>query len=436
MIREPPSQVAVPSPNRVLLLGATFGTDNMGVGALTMGAITALTSGRSDVEVALLDYGVVPTVNQVQIDGRVVAIRLVNLRYSWKVFLPNNIALLLCFALLIRLLPRSVRARAVASNRWLREISEADSAVAVSGGDSFSDIYGMGRFFYVVLPQILVLQLGKPLTLLPQTLGPFNGGTARRLATYVMRRARTVCSRDLSGVTEARKLLGVGREDAKVRFCYDLGFLLEPRKPSHMDLGGWEDAVRSRPLVGLNVSGLLLMGGYRRDNAFELKVDYRELVERTIKVLVESKGADVLLVPHVFGTQAESDVTAAAAVFESLRTRYADHLFCVSDTYDQNEIKYIIAKCEFFIGGRMHACIAALSQGIPAVAIAYSRKFVGVLASIGADDMVADPRRMDLGQMLGLVGSSFDSRREISARLVERLPAVRQAILDVARDIR
>lgn len=423
------------SKKRILLLGATFGTDNMGVGALTMGAITAMVSGRSDVEVALLDYGVVPTVTPVQIDGRVVPIRLINLRYSWKIFLPNNIALLLCFALLIGMLPRSVRARAASGNRWMREISEADSAVAVSGGDSFSDIYGMGRFFYVVLPQILVLLLGKPLTLLPQTLGPFNGGAARRLATYVMRRARTVCSRDLAGVAEARKLLGASREDTKVRFCYDLGFLLEPRKPSHMDLGGWEDDVRSRPLVGLNVSGLLLMGGYRRDNAFEFKMNYGELVERTIELLVEGKGADVLLVPHVFGTQAESDVTAAAAVFESLRLRYADHLFCVRGTYDQNEIKHIIGKCEFFIGGRMHACIAALSQAIPAVAIAYSRKFVGVLESIGADDLVADPRQMGMDEVLSLVGSSFDSRREISARLAERLPGVRQAILDVARDI-
>lgn len=423
------------SGQRILLLGATFDTDNMGVGALTMGAITALIRGSPEVEVALLDYGVVPTATPVQIDGRVIPIRMINLRYSWKVFLPNNIALLLCFALLIRMLPGSVRARAAASNRWLREISEANSAVAVSGGDSFSDIYGMGRFFYVVLPQILVLLLDKPLSLLPQTLGPFGGGTARRLATYVMRRARIVCSRDSSGVAEARKLLGPGRGDAKVRFCYDLGFLLEPRKPSRVDLGGWEDGVRSRPLVGLNVSGLLLMRGYRRDNAFGLKMDYRELVERTIQFLVEGKGADVLLVPHVFGTQAESDVTAAAAVFENLRTRYADHLFCVRGAYDQNEIKHIIGRCEFFIGGRMHACIAALSQAIPAVAIAYSRKFDGVLASIGADDMVADPRQMDMDQVLALVGSSFDSRRETSARLAGRLPGVRQAILDVARDI-
>ena len=38
----------------------------------------------------------------------------------------------------------------------------------------------------------------------------------------------------------------------------------------------------------------------------------------------------------------------------------------------------------------MHACIAALSQGIPTVGVAYSRKFIGVFNSINLSDMVID----------------------------------------------
>ena len=58
----------------------------------------------------------------------------------------------------------------------MKIISEVDIAVAVSGGDSFSDIYGLSRFFYVALPQLLITIMGKKLVFLPQTIGPLKGG--------------------------------------------------------------------------------------------------------------------------------------------------------------------------------------------------------------------------------------------------------------------
>ena len=42
----------------------------------------------------------------------------------------------------------------------------------------------------------------------------------------------------------------------------------------------------------------------------------------------------------------------------------------IAHEYDQHAIKSIIGRCDFFIGSRMHACIAALSQKIPTAAVA------------------------------------------------------------------
>jgi colanic acid/amylovoran biosynthesis protein len=60
--------------------------------------------------------------------------------------------------------------------------------------------------------------------------------------------------------------------------------------------------------------------------------------------------------------------------------------------YDQHEIKAVIGRCDFFIGSRMHSCIAALSQGIPTIGVAYSKKFEGVFDSIGMRNWVIDGR--------------------------------------------
>ncbi len=225
---------------------------------------------------------------------------------------------------------------------------------------------------------------------------------------------------------DVQNLLGSG--GAHARFCYDMGFILEPRRPTH-GLDELEELKRSgRLLVGFNVSGLLLMGGYDRSNAFDLKIDYRDFVERAIDFFIRSKDADVILVPHVFGDQPESDATACAAVFETLKHRYEGRLACIRGRFDQNEIKYIIGQSDFFVGARMHACIAALSQGIPAIGIAYSKKFLGVFQTVGAGDLVADPRHLTTEQVLETIDSAMQSRVEITARL-------RQTMVDVKRDL-
>jgi polysaccharide pyruvyl transferase WcaK-like protein len=416
----------------ILLLGATFETENMGVGALTAGALYALTRDPM-VRVKLLDYSTDPVISVLRIAGHTVEVPLINLRFSWKALLPNNVALLLLLAAALRLLPTACRKWILGRNRWLASVHDAEAAAALSGGDSFSDIYGVGRFFYVWLPQLLVILMGKELTLLPQTIGPFRGALSRVLARYVMRRAKVIYSRDMEGLKLARAMLGLDDNDPKVQFCHDLGFLCEPHSPTRLDLGTGHAALpANRPLVGLNVSGLLLMGGYGRDNSFRLKLDYRDLVQRIVRLFIEDKDCNVLLVPHVFGAAGESDSAAIESIHTQLAGRYGERLLRVRGRYDQGEIKHIIGHCDFFVGARMHACIAALSQTVPAVAIAYSGKFTGVLQTIGVQRLVADPRSMTLERTLQLIDQAFDDRRRLREDLEAAMPGVRAAILEIA----
>ena len=55
----------------------------------------------------------------------------------------------------------------------------------------------------------------------------------------------------------------------------------------------------------------------------------------------------------------------------------------LSPDLDASEVKWCISKLDWFVGSRMHATIAALSSGVPCAAIAYSRKFRGVFATLG-----------------------------------------------------
>jgi len=423
---------------KILLLGATFNTNNMGVGALAAGALKVLITKYPDADTFFLDYGREPKTSNIDIAENNISVPLINLRFSWKMFLPNNIVYLLFMALLIKGIGRNLSKKIIENNYWLKTISEADIAVAVSGGDSFSDIYGLNRFFYVTLPQLLIIIMGNKLILLPQTIGPFKGRLAKVIAKFIMRHADVIYSRDIEGTYEARSILRLNDDTSKIRFCHDMGFVVEPHRPEFIDLIDVSENVLSsanRPLIGLNVSGLLLLGGYNKNNMFNLKVDYQSLIKSIIQNLIEVHHANVLLVPHVFGSQEESDSFAVSEIYESLKDKYSGRLFCVRGTYDQNKIKHIIGCCDFFIGSRMHACIGALSQSIPAIGVSYSEKFIGVFESIGVGYLIADPRQLTIEETLTVIDEAFARRKEIKNHLQVTIPVIKEKILSLFDEI-
>jgi colanic acid/amylovoran biosynthesis protein len=187
-------------------------------------------------------------------------------------------------------------------------------------------------------------------------------------------------------------------------------------------------------VVGFNVSGLLWMGGYTHSNMFGLASDYRTLVRRMITDFIEAKGATVLLVPHVLSSMGEGDPIACDEMFRELHEVYPGRIFSLKPPYDEREVKSVIARCNFFVGARMHACIAALSLGVPAAAMAYSDKFIGVLRSVGMDSAVVDLRRLSADEVVAALCSSYDSRELLRSVLQQKIPVVNRTIRELAKE--
>jgi colanic acid/amylovoran biosynthesis protein len=425
-----------PRAKKVILLGAGFTTQNMGVWALASGAVTSVLNSYPDAQISFLDYGREPACYEINRPGGTVVVQLVNLRFSKKIWQPNHIARLLLTALLLRAIPsRSFRNRLISRDFWLRHIETADLVGSIAGGDSFGDIYGLGRLIYVALPQLLVLLLKKPLVLLPQTIGPFKGRLAKAVARYILCRAHTVYSRDYQSV-EVLRALGCC-DNVRPQFCYDMGFVVEARIRKERIPLSLTRLDPATSLVGLNVSGLLYIGGYTRKNMFGLGSDYRALVHGLIESLVQTQNAHILLLPHVFGGggNEESDVTACDDVLRDAERRFKGHLHRTEGRYDQHELKALIGRCDFFLGSRMHACIAALSQCVPAMGLAYSDKFLGVFKSIGMEDLVIDLRGRDQDFVIELVDQAYRRRAEVRAQLELRMPSVQAAVLGLLTKI-
>jgi polysaccharide pyruvyl transferase WcaK-like protein len=123
------------------------------------------------------------------------------------------------------------------------------------------------------------------------------------------------------------------------------------------------------------------------------------------------------------------------ALYRNLKSKYEARLYLARGKYDQSEIKYVIGLCDFFIGSRMHACIAALSQYIPTVPVAYSKKFIGVMETIGVESYVADPRTMDEHEILRTVNRAWADKDNIRRHLEGKIPEVKARVLNLFKEI-
>ena len=246
-------------------------------------------------------------------------------------------------------------------------IRSSDLVIDISGGDSFTDIYGRRRMFQVFLQKFLTHAAGRPLVMAPQTIGPFTGRAGRFLAARTINRCAVVATRDDRSLAFARAL-GVTREIVEAS---DVALRLPYRRPDRPPGGPGR--------VGLNVSGLLMGGGYTGKNEFGLKLDYPGLIRGIVKGFLSRGECELHLVGHVISTTGrEDDYSACKALAAEFPRAIVAPAFATP-----SEAKSYIAGLDFFMGARMHACIAAFSSGVPVVPMAYSRKFEGLFASLG-----------------------------------------------------
>lgn len=281
------------------------------------------------------------------------------------------------------------------------EARAADLVIDIGGGDSFADIYGARRLRTMLFLKYMTHLAGTPLVLAPQTIGPFSRGWARRLALASLRRSALVATRDALSTAALREM---GYDGAIVE-ASDVALRLPSTPPAPRPGGG-------PPRVGLNVSGLLMAGGYTGRNELGLAADYPALIRRLIAHFT-GLGCVLHLVPHVIvragPMQKEDDYRAARALAGEFPGTVLAPAF---DT--PQDAKGYIAGMDFFAGARMHACIAAFSTGVPVIPMAYSRKFAGLFGTLGFHRTV-DCTRQGNDEIFAAIADGWEARDTIAA---------------------
>jgi polysaccharide pyruvyl transferase WcaK-like protein len=427
---------------KVAILGADFTTGNLGVSVLAESSIRCILNRWPNADINILGGDKSVSLINLDIEGRSLQLKNIPIRFSPNIFLPNHLFVFIIYGIMRYVIPvKKIQEYFINRNKYIKELTETDYVMDITGGDSFSDIYGMRRYLWGLSPKCMVLLYQIPLIFLPQTYGPFEKIITRLLARFVIGKASLVYSRDDHSLVILEKLFGsnIRSMKEKIRFSPDVGFVLPPSAPAVMQIKENFKRTDGDIIIGLNISGLLYHGGYTRNNMFELNVEYGKFISSIIEYFMTMKHAKIILVPHVFVDNpadagvlnVEDDLAVCREVYIDNAKKYPGRIFTVDEKYNHREIKYIIGMCDFFLGSRMHSCIAALSQCIPAVGLAYSRKFAGVFASIGLEKCVTDMRNETHDELMSKISRLFDDRKEISEHLKQCIPEIKRKAISI-----
>jgi colanic acid/amylovoran biosynthesis protein len=271
--------------------------------------------------------------------------------------------------------------------------------VDIGEGDSFSDIYGGSRFKDINATKQNLTLLGKKLILLPQTIGPFNCNKAKQEAVMSLNKAHLITTRDKQSYDYVKELL----PDKPLYEIVDMAFFL----PYKVD-----QQVSSKMRVGINVSGLIWNGGYTKNNQFNLKSDYQNIIHTIIQHFLNIPKIKLELVAHVILKKDYHNVENDLKICNDLHKIYPQTK--VAPAFSTPiEAKSYISGFDFFTGSRMHACIAAFSSGVPVFPLGYSRKFNGLFGDTLNYKYYGDLVNSSTDDVLNDLKSAFNNRAEL-----------------------
>jgi colanic acid/amylovoran biosynthesis protein len=97
---------------------------------------------------------------------------------------------------------------------------------------------------------------------------------------------------------------------------------------------------------------------------------------------------NIVLLPQLFGEL--NDFNYYKKLLSDLPDSYQGRIFLVSDNYNSDIQRYIIANAEFVIGARYHSVVFSIKSETPFICLSYEHKMMGLLKKLKLTDKLID----------------------------------------------
>jgi polysaccharide pyruvyl transferase WcaK-like protein len=238
--------------------------------------------------------------------------------------------------------------------------SECDALIDISGF-RYGDYWGVKPTCSLRRLSGFYSRQGKPVVLLPQMLGPFNNRSVRRAFSSALDCMALVYARDHASFAATKELT---REGKKVRQAPDITIALQ--KPL-------EATPEATGIIVPN-SRVYISGEQSKSAYFDFLIkSYQAISKAKLKprfLLHEESNADQILLKQLV---AELHLDASE---------------CQASPTCPLELSQIIASAQIVISSRYHACVTALSSGVPVLTVGWAHKYEGLHRDFEVPDWV------------------------------------------------
>ena len=306
---------------------------------------------------------------------------------GWRWFaMPWFVLHSLLIGLFYRLFKRPAYLGAsAAGKRLLQAYLEADLVVSCPGNMLMS----FGRFGLPLLVALYTIiyawLLGKPLYMLPQSIGPFKRQWEEALVKWSLSKFRLVMVREpVSYELVSQFGFGLSRLHLVPDIAFALSAAPEDKARQFLNESGLnlED---KRPLLGVTVIN------WRAQNRWFLQQEaYEQAVREAVRMFINQYQGRVIFFPQVCGPSiAEDDRLPARRIAQGLPDE-AEHITLLESPLGPALLKSLYGEMDIFLGTRMHSNIFALAENVPVLAIGYLYKTRGIMTMLQLEDWVID----------------------------------------------
>ncbi len=182
-----------------------------------------------------------------------------------------------------------------------------------------------------------------------------------------------------------------------------------------------------KPWIGLTISRARGILAYPDLNNPDLAYEkHLEIIAYIVDAVIENIGAHIIFIPHCVGFNDESDDRdTARKIYEKCKNK--EKICIVCNEYGPDILKGLIGQMDLLIGERLHSVIAAITMGVPAIAISYKAdQRLGMIEMVDKD-AICYVENLDTNKLLAKIDYLWTNRYIIADKSKLSISKVKKA---------
>jgi colanic acid/amylovoran biosynthesis protein len=305
-----------------------------------------------------------------------------------------------------------INKKSLLENNVAQKFLNADLVISASG-ISFNDNFGLIKIYHFTKYLQLPLFLNKRVIKFTQTFGPFESLYNRIIAQLVLNNIHTIMPRGRHSIENLKKI----NVKNNVLDFPDIAMTMDAQCSEKADI------IISK-LNGRNIIGFSPNIVCKR---LDKNKEYVKSLEKLCKHIMEKyNDSYILFIPHTIeekNLNREDDYSICNELLEQIKDYKRSEVVNTLE-YSPEEIKWLISKCDFYIGSRFHSLIASISSCVPSIAIGWHWKYNEMMEWVELENNVIQYWDLTEEKLLKLFESNYSNKIEVKSKLENIVPKI------------